>query len=121
MQNCVFTESDGNGGGSWKLPAFPFVVTSSAFGTTSTVATRLHKVITGSTGATTVNIGTMGVGDIVIVSDLDRISSTSNITIDSGSGNTIISTTGAAQTYVINTDGLSVTIQKVTATKFKVI
>lgn len=75
-----------------------------------------HYYFTSGTGTTTVDLSTItDVGSIFIISDLDRISSTNNITLDSGVGNTIVSTVGASRTLVINSNGRSVTIQLVNA------
>jgi hypothetical protein len=71
-----------------------------------------HYYFTSGTGTTTVDLSTITeVGYIFVISDLDRISSANNITLDAGVGNTIISTVGAARTLVINANGRSVTLQ----------
>ncbi len=84
--------------------------------------TDYHLALTGAgTGGTTIDITAMTVGEIAIISDLDRKALLNNITLDSGGGNTIISQIGAAQTFVLALDGISVTIQRITATQFMVI
>lgn len=98
-------------------------VTTLAFGTTNTIQSGKADIVhTGSTGAVTDNIdsGDFVVGSVISFSDLDRISSTSNITIDAGGGFTITSPAGTAQTFVLSTNGGSVTMQKVTSSKWMV-
>lgn len=88
----------------------------------SFTSTDYHLALTGAgTGGTTIDISGMTTGQIAIISDLDFKAGANNITIDTGIGNTICSLTGIAQTYVVSTDGESVTIQKITSTKFKMI
>jgi hypothetical protein len=71
-----------------------------------------HYYFTSGTGTTIVDLSTITeVGYIFVISDLDRISSANNITLDAGVGNTIISTVSAARTLVINANGRSVTLQ----------
>jgi hypothetical protein len=95
-----------------------------AYGTTHTFGVgNYHIAFTTGTGATTVDLSgvSIGIGRMAVVSDLDRISATSNITIDAGVGNTIVTSAGAAQTFVMNSNGLSVTLQKVSATQWMLI
>lgn len=73
------------------------------------------------TTTTIVDISAIAINQLVSISDLDGKCLTTNITIDAGTGNTIRSTTGAAQTYVMNTNGVSVMIQKITSTQYKLI
>lgn len=81
-----------------------------------------HLVLEGAgTGTTNIDISNIIPGRIAIISDLDFKAGANNIVIDSGTGNTITSLNGVTQTYTISTDGGSVTIQRITATKFKVI
>lgn len=93
------------------------------YGTTESVVESVyHYVVSGSSGATTFNLDqTYEVGQIFIFSDLGFDASTNNITIDAQTGNTITSTGGSAQTFVINSNGESVTIQKVSTTSWMVI
>lgn len=102
------------------------VPTTQAYGTTITPANSAGKIVsfgfTGSTGASTVDLTNVtALGAIVYVFDLDRISSTSNITIDSGGGSTITGQAGSAQTFVLNLDGGSVQLQLVAPNKWMVI
>lgn len=60
------------------------------------------------------------IGSVLVISDLGVDSAANNITIDAGTGNTITSTTGVAQTFVINANGESITIKKLTATAWMV-
>lgn len=83
-----------------------------------------HIYCSTGTGATTVDIGTFAfpVNTTLVISDFDCISSTSNITIDAVGANRIIdSVAGGAQTLVVNTNGESVTLHKISATQWKVI
>lgn len=87
------------------------------FGGKSTLA------FTTSTGATTVLLPSptsTPIGSRVTICDLDAIALTSNITIDSGASSTIAGST-IAQTYVMNLNGQSVTLQKITQFKWKII
>ena len=63
----------------------------------------------------------MVIGKDVTVSDLGNNASTHNIQIDSGVGNTILYNGATSQDITLNTNGASVTIRKITATKFMVI
>jgi hypothetical protein len=75
-----------------------------------------HYYFTSGTGLTTVDLSTITeVGYIFVISDLDRLSTANNITLDAGLGNTIVSTVSAARTLVINSNGRSVTLQLVNA------
>lgn len=70
----------------------------------------------GSTGASTVLLPTAAIAPIgtkFVIKDLDAIASTSNITVDAGSSNTINGST-IAQTYVMNVNGQSLSLRKVT-------
>lgn len=98
-------------------------IESLAYGTTtSAAADKFHYAFTSSTGATTVNLdATYPIGKQFRFSDVGRISNTSNITIDSQTGNTIISSSGASQQYAIAGNGESVTIQKVSSTQWMVV
>jgi hypothetical protein len=85
-------------------------------------ASDYHLALTGAgTGGTTIDISAMVIGQIAIISDLDRKVLVNNITLDSGVGSTIISQVGATQTHLLALDGISVTIQKITATQYMVI
>lgn len=73
------------------------------------------------TGACTVNLSTTtSIGKDITISDLANGASTHNIKIDSGVGNTILYNGVASQDITLNTDGVSVTIRKMTATQFMV-
>lgn len=98
-------------------------ITLIAFGTTTTVPNsgNINYVVTTSTGATTINLPTgtnAAIGTVVIVSDLDAIAAANHITIDAGASNTINAATNA-QTFVMATNGQSISLQKVTATAWK--
>jgi hypothetical protein len=82
----------------------------------SLAADKYHYLLTTGTGLTKVDLSTITErGAIFVISDFDRISDTSIITLDAGLGNLIQSTaaTSPAQTLVIATKGRSVTIQLV--------
>jgi hypothetical protein len=82
----------------------------------SLAADKYHYLLTTGTGLTKVDLSTITErGAIFVISDFDRISDTSIITLDAGVGNLIQSTaaTSPAQTLVIATKGRSVTIQLV--------
>lgn len=92
------------------------------YGASYALGDNVHYfALSGGTGAVTVDIASIRVNQSVVISDLDGISSTSNITIDSGAGHTIRSQIGAAQTLVLNQNGGSYTIYRVSTTKFMVI
>lgn len=93
------------------------------YGTIATfVTTDYHLGVEGSgIGITTVDISGMHVGQIAIISDIDYKAGANNISIDAGTGKTICSLSGVNQTYDITTDGESVTIQRISTNKFKMI
>ena len=77
---------------------------------------------TGGTGALNFLLPTgtnATIGCVFIIDDLDCICSSSPITIDAGVGNNISYTT-VAQTIIINTNGGSITLKKVTSTIWRV-
>ncbi len=77
----------------------------------------------GGTGTPTASLPTgviAPIGTKITIGDLDGIASANNITIDAGASNTITGAT-SAQTYVLTLDGEVITLQKITATKWKVI
>lgn len=82
-----------------------------------------HITFTGGAGAAGVllNDGNITIGHILVVSDLDRNCAAANITLDAGVGNAIVTTASSAQTFVMATNGLSVTLQKVSATQWMLI
>jgi hypothetical protein len=83
----------------------------------SLAADKYHYLLTTGTGLTNVDLSTITKrGSVFVISDFDRISNTSNITLDAGIGNLIQSTVGSASSLVISTPGRSVTIQLVVAT-----
>jgi len=83
----------------------------------SLAADKYHYLLTTGTGLTKVDLSTITErGSVFIISDFDRISDTSIITLDAGVGNLIQSTVGSAQTLAIATKGRSVTIQLVVNT-----
>jgi len=95
-----------------------------AYNTTNTIGLGyFHVAHSGSTGAVTDTLDTANfpVGTILVISDVDGIASTSNITIDADTGNTINGAGGSAQTLILNVDFSSVTIQLVNATTWMVI
>lgn len=97
---------------------------STPFGTTNTTdGAKYHYAYISSTGAAILNLddASSPIGIILVVSDCLGIAATSNITLDAGTGITIVSLAGTAQTYVINTNGASVTIQRMSATIWKII
>ena len=63
----------------------------------------------------------MAIGKDVTVSDLGNNASTHNIQIDSGVGNTILFNGVKNQDITLNTNGVSVTIRKITENEFIVI
>lgn len=80
----------------------------------SLTADKYHYLLTTGTGLTKVDLSTITQrGAVFVISDFDRISDTSIITLDAGVGNLIQSTVGSAQTLAIATKGRSVTIQLV--------
>lgn len=82
----------------------------------SLAADKYHYLLTTGTGLTKVDLSTITErGSVFIISDFDKISDTSIITLDAGLGNIIQSTaaTSPAQTLAIATKGRSVTIQLV--------
>ena len=93
------------------------------YGTTTSVeSSKYHYVVKDSTGATTFNLdGTYQNGQIFVFSDADFIALLNNITIDAGTGNTIISKNGISQTFVIAANGDSVTMQQLAAGLWMVI
>lgn len=60
------------------------------------------------------------IGTKFTVDDLGALATTDPITLDAGSGNTITSTSGVAQTFILNANGESVTIVKLTNTQWMV-
>ena len=75
---------------------------------------KYHYLLSTGTGLTKIDLSTIiRRGSVFVISDFDRISNTSIITLDAGVGNLIQSTVGSAQTLTINTPGRSVTIQLV--------
>lgn len=93
------------------------------YGTTTSVDPAIyHYTVSTSSGAATIDLDqTYPVGHILVISDLGLNASVDNITIDAQTGNAIVSTGGSAQTFVINSNGESVTIQKVNSTTWMVI
>jgi hypothetical protein len=100
-------------------------VSTPAYGTTETLTTDSgsHDLnFTTGTGPTTVLLPTgtnSPIGQIYIIKDLDCIASSSNITIDAGTGNFICGT-AVSQTYIMSTDGECVLLKKVTVDKWSV-
>ena len=85
----------------------------------SLAADKYHYLLTTGTGLTKIDLSTIiRRGAVFIISDFDRISDTSIITLDAGLGNIIQSSaaTSPAQTLAIATKGRSVTIQLVVVT-----
>jgi hypothetical protein len=77
---------------------------------------KYHYLLTTGTGLTKIDLSTIiRRGAVFIISDFDKISDTSIITLDAGLGNIIQSSaaTSPAQTLAIATKGRSVTIQLV--------
>lgn len=75
-------------------------------------------------GASTINLPTgtnAYVGTRFTASDLGGAVAANNVTIDAGTGNTITGTGGTAQTFILNTNGTSVTLIKATSTKWMII
>jgi hypothetical protein len=80
----------------------------------SLAADKYHYLLTTGTGLTKVDLSTITErGSVFVISDFDRISDVSIITLDAGVGNLIQSIAGSAQTLAIATKGRSVTIQLV--------
>lgn len=96
-----------------------------SYGTSWTISASdpvYHILFTTGTGATILNLPTgigVSVGRTYVLHDIDQISSTSPITIDAGVGNLIVGGT-SARTYVMGINGESVTLVKVSATKWKI-
>ena len=83
----------------------------------SLAADKYHYILSTGTGATKIDLSTITErGAVFVISDFDRISNTSNITLDAGIGNLIQSTVGSASSLIISTPGRSVTIQLVVVT-----
>lgn len=121
--NQVLTAVSGDGNGNMQLGWVQNnrTIQSVAFGDTVN-----HNPIYGyytfnsSTGAATFNLSTSAaIGTEVIIKDGLAQALTNNITIDAGVGNVIVGTS-AAQTYVINTNGQSVSLKKVSATNWEI-
>lgn len=75
---------------------------------------KYHYLLSTGTGLTNIDLSTIiRRGAVFVISDFDRISDTSIITLDAGAGNLIQSTVASAQTLTIATKGRSVTIQLV--------
>lgn len=75
-------------------------------------------------GASTINLPTgtnADVGTRFTASDLGGAVAANNVTIDAGTGNTITGPGGTAQTFILNTNGTSVTLIKATSTKWMII
>ncbi len=98
-------------------------VTLANYGTTTNLVSSDYDLqISGSSGATTVNLPTgttSPIGTEFIISDLGVNCSVSNITIDAGAGN-FIAAGSSAQTYVMSSNGQVIKLKKVTSTQWKV-
>tara|TARA_R110000868_G_scaffold175724_4_gene412922 strand:- start:4705 stop:7032 length:2328 start_codon:yes stop_codon:yes gene_type:complete len=83
-------------------------------------AANTNLSFTSATGTPTVLLpdGVGAIGDTVTVNDLLAISSTSNITIDAGGGNTITWSGGVTQTALMSVDGSSYTLRLISATQW---
>jgi len=125
VAGSILTDVLGNGTLSFQpIPTGIIPVTPIAYNTSTTAPVGpLDYEVTTGTGATTIILPTGTndpIGTIVIVKDLDAISASgSPITVDAGIGNTINAGL-IAQTFIINTNGMSLTIKKVTATAWAV-
>lgn len=91
-------------------------------GTAAVTLNQYDFEFSGSTGTPHMNLPTgvvAPVGTIFMFSDLDCIAAANNITIDAGTSNFIVGSS-SAQTFVMNQNGQSITLKKVTATQWKV-
>lgn len=103
---------------------FSRIVRDVSHGVTDTVLSKDFGIsVTGSTGATTLNVDTasLAIGQEIEITDTDCNAATYNITIDAGTGKEIrVSSTGS-QTLVLNANGASVTLRKMSSTVLKVV
>lgn len=76
-----------------------------------------------SSGASTINISNSDfpIGSLLMISDVDNKALLNNIHIDMGVGNTINYQSSSSQTASLTTDGVSITIQKITTSKWMVL
>ena len=74
-----------------------------------------HYLFSASTGAATLMLNTANMpdGTTLRISDVLGIAGTSNITVNAGTGNTIMRSGSNTQTYLINVDYKSITVQKI--------
>lgn len=80
---------------------------------------EIHLVMSGSgTGQTDIDLSGADIGTKVIISDSDRKSNGNNIVLDAGTGNDISYLLGSPQTITISVNGQTLTLQKVTATRW---
>ena len=104
-----------------------YAVTPAIYGSTVTfdlISQTSHFAFQGSgTGSSLCNVinNDFQEGAPLTISDVDNKSALNNITIDVGPGNSITSPLGISQTYDLSINGSSVTIQKVSATKWMLI
>lgn len=84
--------------------------------TTSGGFSNAHWYYNSGSGATTILLSpSASVGNIFIVSDGLAIAATSNITLDAGAGHFIVYNDVVSQTFVMNQNGLTLTIEKITS------
>lgn len=91
-------------------------------GTASITLNQYDFEFSGSTGTPHMNLPTgmtAPIGTIFMFSDLDCIAAANNITIDAGTSNFIVGSS-SAQTFVMNQNGQSITLKKVTAIQWKI-
>lgn len=112
-------------GGTLSANGTPPIITTNYGATLSGVgSSSRHIIFHSGSGATGVNFVTgtgAPVGTIVVLTDEDAIASTSNITVDAGSGNFIVYDDATSQTYVMDQNGLTMTFEKISSTNWKVI
>lgn len=73
---------------------------------------------TPNTGTVYLPDGVGTIGDVITINDLLGVSSTSNIIIDAGGGNTITWSGGVTQTALMSVDGSSYTLRLISATQW---
>lgn len=95
------------------------------YGTTYTAPAGVintHIVFSGSgTGLSTVDLAASDVGSIVTISDADRKCQLNNIKVDTGLGKVLTGTSVNTRYGTMRVNGQSVTMQKVTSTKWMVL
>ncbi len=105
-----------------QFPSFTSVAYNTVVAPSNSNTLNQHILFTGSVGGATADLQNItSLYCSVTVSDFDRISSTSNIVIDAGTGRVIVSQAGSSRYYTLNLNGGSVTMQLVDPNSFMVI